>query len=183
MRDGSGRPAQIPLSIVKPYPDPVTVMNGYDPNSDENWLKEYLVGQTTGGGWGTYGEIGNQAYRARQHREAEQRKQQQKWQQRTTRPVSAPVHTSPAVDPPIAAQPASTPEELEHHLCPFGLLGRRVCRLRSGRSQLGRAGLHRADHRIPRGALLQGPSVPRRCPACASALLRRIALESSGPLA
>ena len=85
-------------------------MNGYDPNSDENWLKEYLVGQTTGGGWGTYGEIGNQAYRARQHREAEQRKQQQKWQQRTTRAVSSPVHTSSAVDPPITVQPAPTQE-------------------------------------------------------------------------
>jgi hypothetical protein len=99
MRDGSGRPAQIPLSIVKTYPDPVTVMNGYDPNSDENWLKEYLVGQTTGGGWGTYGEIGNQAYRARQHREAEQRRQ-----------ISPPVHTSSAVDPPITVQPAPTQE-------------------------------------------------------------------------
>ena len=84
-------------------------MNGYDPNSDENWLKEYLVGQTTGGGWGTYGEIGNQAYRAQQRLEAEQRNQQQK-QQRTKRPISAPVHTSPVVDPPITVQPAPTQE-------------------------------------------------------------------------
>ena len=83
-------------------------MNGYDPNSDENGLKEYLVGQTTGGGWGTYGEIGNQAYRAQQCLEAEQRKQQQKGQQRTTRSVLPPVPTSSGVDPPITVQPAPT---------------------------------------------------------------------------
>ena len=78
-------------------------MNGYDPNSDENWLKEYLVGQTTGGGWGTYGEIGNQAYHAQRRLEVEQQKQQRK-----TRPVSPPVHTSPVADPLIRAQPASS---------------------------------------------------------------------------
>jgi len=85
-------------------------MNGYDPDSDENWLKEYLVGQTTGGGWGAYGDVGNQAHRARQHREAEQRKQQQKRQQRTPRLVSPPAHTSSAVDPSITVQPAPTQE-------------------------------------------------------------------------
>jgi len=95
-------------------------MSGYDPNSDANWLKEYLVGQTTGGGWGFYGMLGNQEYHAEQRRAAEQQRQQKK--QRRAQPASSPVDTSPVVDPPITAQPASTQESWSTFWATLGFL-------------------------------------------------------------
>jgi hypothetical protein len=57
------------------HSNPAKTMSAYDPNSDENWFKEYCVGQMTGGGWGIYGQMGNQEYRAEQRRQEKQRRQ------------------------------------------------------------------------------------------------------------
>jgi hypothetical protein len=80
------------------------MMSAYDPNADENWLKEYCVGQTTGGGWGLYGEIGNQEYRAEQRR---QETQQRQFQSRKT-PEPLRLKPSPgAVEASSTSQSAS----------------------------------------------------------------------------
>jgi len=70
---------------------PATTMSTYDPNADENWLKEYSVGQTTGGGWGLYGEIGNQEYRAKQEQQRkEKERRKRRAEEKQPRPVPEP---------------------------------------------------------------------------------------------
>jgi len=83
---------------------------------------------------------------------------------------------------PIDHSPARAhPRELEYRLGYLGLLGWRVYPLRPGRSQLGRIGRGRALHRIPHGALLQGPPAHWRRSARASGLLQRIARRRHVP--
>jgi len=74
------------------------------PNSDENWFFEYTAGQTTGSGWGIYGELGNKVYEDEQRRK---REEEDRW----TRP--SPQHKDRAVSTDTAVPPPTVSSDLQ----------------------------------------------------------------------